>query len=267
MKIAILSDIHAYPAAAQKAYDDAKSLGCEQFVCLGDVVGYGPDPVGAIDWVRRHINLCLIRGNHDDALIGNLPIRWFSDFAASAIRKHMKMVSEDDKKWLKESSGYSYNSTYDWLSVSYAHGSAYKPQVFNYIANTQSACNEMHWMKVNNINVEFVGHTHFATLDRMEEDKDLDGDEYCQLVNESLNIPEKKIKPGIRYVFNVGSVGYPRNQKDSIYCVFNTEAKTVVYRKLPFDLQQYYGDMLNAEMDIPGWLDDRMSMEAIANPL
>ena len=48
MKYAIISDIHANLAALERVLADAERCGTEKVVCAGDVVGYGPDPVGAI---------------------------------------------------------------------------------------------------------------------------------------------------------------------------------------------------------------------------
>ena len=43
MKYAIMSDVHANPAALKKAYADAKEQKCEKFLFLGDVMGDGYD--------------------------------------------------------------------------------------------------------------------------------------------------------------------------------------------------------------------------------
>ena len=48
MRYAILSDIHANPKALKKVLRDARVEKADKIVCLGDVVGYGPDPVKAV---------------------------------------------------------------------------------------------------------------------------------------------------------------------------------------------------------------------------
>ncbi len=68
MRIAIVSDIHANLAAFEAVIAHAKSIGYDKMVCLGDVVGYGPDPVECIDLVREHCEWSLL-GNHDFATI------------------------------------------------------------------------------------------------------------------------------------------------------------------------------------------------------
>jgi predicted phosphodiesterase len=68
MRIAIVSDIHANLAAFEAVLRHAKSVGYDRMVCLGDVIGYGPDPVECIDLVREHCEWSLL-GNHDFAAL------------------------------------------------------------------------------------------------------------------------------------------------------------------------------------------------------
>ena len=72
MKYAVISDLHANPAAFQAALDDAQQQGCGRIVCLGDVTGYGYDPHACLDMVRRKAGFCLM-GNHDSACAGLEP--------------------------------------------------------------------------------------------------------------------------------------------------------------------------------------------------
>ena len=68
MRIAIVSDIHANLAAFEAVLAHARSIGFDSMVCLGDVVGYGPDPVECVDLVREHCEWTLL-GNHDFAAV------------------------------------------------------------------------------------------------------------------------------------------------------------------------------------------------------
>ena len=69
MKYAIISDIHANPPALERVLADAERCGAEKVVCAGDVVGYGPDPAGAIRILRERGIECAM-GNHDAAVAG-----------------------------------------------------------------------------------------------------------------------------------------------------------------------------------------------------
>ena len=70
MRYLILSDIHANITALDAALESAAGR-WDRVICLGDVVGYGPDPNEAIDRVRS-LEAITIRGNHDKAVVGLL---------------------------------------------------------------------------------------------------------------------------------------------------------------------------------------------------
>jgi putative phosphoesterase len=101
MRILILSDLHANPWALQAIEQDAGPL--DYVLCAGDVVSYGPDPAGAIAWLREH-DAITVRGNHDNAVGFNAHPR------ASPAKAHIAMalrdwtrakLSEKDLGWLQ----------------------------------------------------------------------------------------------------------------------------------------------------------------------
>lgn len=71
MRYAVMSDIHANSQALERVLDDAARYGVEQVVCAGDVVGYGPDPVGTVRILRER-NIPTVMGNHDVAVANYL---------------------------------------------------------------------------------------------------------------------------------------------------------------------------------------------------
>ena len=60
MRYAIISDVHANEAALRAVLTDAADAQAEKIICLGDVLGYGPDPVAALELVYRRAHVCLI---------------------------------------------------------------------------------------------------------------------------------------------------------------------------------------------------------------
>jgi len=67
MKIALISDLHSNREALDAVFADIAQRGVEHVYCLGDVVGYGPEPEYCVDLVMQRCKLCLM-GNHDEAL-------------------------------------------------------------------------------------------------------------------------------------------------------------------------------------------------------
>lgn len=66
-RVALYSDVHGNPAALQAVYADIAREGIAERYCLGDLIGYGPDPVGAIDLVRGSGDRT-VRGNYDEGV-------------------------------------------------------------------------------------------------------------------------------------------------------------------------------------------------------
>lgn len=64
MSTAIISDIHGNVEALRRVLDDIEQHGCDRIICLGDIVGYGPDPIECVDLVRKRCAWALM-GNHD----------------------------------------------------------------------------------------------------------------------------------------------------------------------------------------------------------
>ena len=74
MKVAILSDIHSNLEALQACCRKAKVLGVEQYICLGDIIGYCADPVATLELVMCLPGIVAVCGNHDKAVLsGNFP--------------------------------------------------------------------------------------------------------------------------------------------------------------------------------------------------
>ncbi len=107
MKLAIISDLHSNREALEAVFADIRRRGVTDLVCLGDVIGYGPDPEFCVDLVRGHARWCLM-GNHDEALFRDASD--FNPHARGAIvytrrRMQPRWWSSSEKrarwKWLK----------------------------------------------------------------------------------------------------------------------------------------------------------------------
>ncbi len=68
MKRALISDIHANLEALRVVLDDIRQQGVSEIYCLGDIIGYGPNPCECIDEVMRACRVCIL-GNHDQAAL------------------------------------------------------------------------------------------------------------------------------------------------------------------------------------------------------
>lgn len=250
MKIAVFSDIHANLVAFANVLADAKAQGCERFVCLGDIVGYGYDPVACVR-ICQDNNIECIMGNHDAGLAGLISLRWFSDFAENGVLRHRKEISDKDKAWIRDLP-YLKKEDFGLKRTAFAHGTLSNPIAFDYINSSWEAIMELKCMKARGCDLLFVGHTHYAEA-------------YCWDMDEHLwnfdvdNAPDLSInlKNYAQTIVLVGSVGYPRSQDASYYTIFDTEELRVTYRKLPFDFDVYVSNMKSKGIAIPMWLSAR----------
>ncbi|MEE8158812.1 MAG: metallophosphoesterase family protein, partial [Dehalococcoidia bacterium] len=100
MRALIVSDIHSNLEALRAVLGDAKRRGGFDTVwCLGDVVGYGPDPGPCIELLRQQDVVC-VAGNHDYAAIGKISVEEFNTYAAQAARWTQTQLSRDQADFL-----------------------------------------------------------------------------------------------------------------------------------------------------------------------
>lgn len=88
MRIALFSDVHANPVALDAVLEDMAGQGIDLQICLGDLVGAGPDPAAVVEKIRR-LNIPAVKGNWDDAVVNNRP---FID--EEYVREHVRFTRE-----------------------------------------------------------------------------------------------------------------------------------------------------------------------------
>ena len=83
MRILIISDVHANLPALDAVLEHAGEY--DRVWCLGDIVGYGPDPNECIDRIADLPGLMCVKGNHDAAILGEIDIKTFNEEARNSI--------------------------------------------------------------------------------------------------------------------------------------------------------------------------------------
>ena len=248
MKYAIMSDVHAHPAALEKALKDARAVGGEKFILLGDITGYGYDPKRALELVRENFDVVLM-GNHDSACLGLEP-EWEVEENVNYIldRKAHEQLSESELEWLRERR---YLHTEDGFVC--AHGDFTRPEEWNYIFEKDEALQNF-FSRTEKL--MFCGHTHSAAI----WEQTAKGLVFRKLGGHFERLPTKaesisfKVNSKKRYIVNVGSVGYPRNDFYSSYGIFDSEAGRVTIRRMPFDFKQYTIALIDHNIRLPDWL-------------
>ena len=223
MRIAFIADIHGNLPALQAVIEDTRMRGVGYIVCLGDIVGYGPQPVECLHLVQN-VAAASVIGNHDAAVCGRLSLDCFNDFARATAQRAAMALSDEDKAWLAERP---YTLQSDDFAC--AHGSFDHPENFPYLDDKITA--EKALQACPGIPLLIVGHTHIP----------------CSFVRDTPTSPVRKyppvdfvLKPGMRCVLNPGSVGFPRGEQvAATYLLYDNVTQRLSYRVIRYDLARY----------------------------
>ncbi|MBI1176843.1 metallophosphoesterase [bacterium] len=216
MKYAIIADIHANLEAFDVVLRDQKEQRCTHIACLGDIVGYGPDPKECVDIVRA-LNIPTVKGNHDEYASMEGPLEGFNPTAAKAIEWTRNQLTEDDRRWLRE-----LPLSLQIEDFTLVHATLDGPQRWGYVFDKLSAAaNFVHQAT----HVCFFGHTHVPVA--FIQDTVVRGGTYSKF----------KIAPGKKYFINPGSVGQSRDGvPKATYAILDLDARTIELRRLDYDI-------------------------------
>ena len=243
MKYGILSDIHGNLEALEAGLRVLETAGCEQLVCAGDVVGYGPNPNECCQLLRE-IRCPTVQGNHDLAAIGAYDIHWFNDAARAALEWTARALTPDNRTFLEENP--QVLSLDDFTVV---HGSLVSP-VEQYLENLTDV--QATFDKMEN-DLCFVGHTHVAVAFSRGPMHSL-GDRQVFATGGVLNL-----RPRRKYVINSGSLGQPRDRNPAgSLCVYDSDANSIEIIRVPYPVETTQRKM--QAVRLPNWLISRLGM-------
>lgn len=240
MKTLVVSDIHGNREALEAVLAHAGSVDeVGALWCLGDVVGYGPDPAGCIALLREHGALC-IQGNHDAGAVGALALDGFNPYAAEALRWTAERLGADERDWL---AGLPLTLTEGLATL--VHGTPREP-LWDYLLSYGQAVDA--WERTVTPLV-LVGHSHIQFA--AEAGRDLRRGAMDGLALDLLT--------GVRVVVNPGSVGQPRdNDRRAAYALVDEEAGLLTLHRAWYDVPATQRAM--AEAGLPEPLITRLSL-------
>jgi len=221
MRYAIIADIHANLTAFNAILEDIETQGAvDKFWCLGDVVGYGPDPHECIELLRQTNHVC-VAGNHDWAAIGKISTAYFNPDAAEATQWTADQLSTSDSRYLEK-----LPLVIEEEEFTLVHGSPREP-IWEYIISVGIARENFTRFTSRYC---LAGHSHIPQVFILDEDGN------CSVNAFSENI---KLVPGRnRLIINPGGVGQPRDgDPRASYAIYDNEANTVMLRRVPYDIK------------------------------
>lgn len=238
MRFLILSDLHANLTAFQAVLEAAEGR-WDRAVCLGDVVGYGPDPNEVIDRVRD-LGATTIRGNHDKAGCGLTEAEDFNAVARAAALWTRQNLRPENLTYLRELPA----GPMEVDGIALMHGAlrdedeyVFAPaQALESLLESPSA-------------VSFFGHTHFQGGFSLRENR-------LQVLQvrpgTGSSFLPLRLEPGTRYLLNPGSVGQPRDgDARAAFAIADMDHGVVEFWRAPYDIQAVQDRMTQAELPEP----------------
>src|SRR5579859_658517 len=238
MRILVLSDLHANTTALAAALDSAAGR-WDVSVCLGDVVGYGPDPHEVVARLRE-LGTQVIRGNHDKAVTGLMETADFNPVAKAAVDWTRSQLSAEDLDWLSALP----QGPLATDGVVLVHG-AFQDED-EYVFTPAQA---LDGLLDSTAAVTFFGHTHHQG-----------GFAYHESNLEVLQIRPRpnelfaplRIEAGKKYLLNPGSIGQPRDADPrAAFAIADLSNQTVEFWRVPYEIGKVQSRMRKAGLPEP----------------
>ena len=226
MKIALISDIHANWTALQACMAHARAQGVDQWAFLGDLVGYGAEPVPVLECVMAMAaqGAWVLQGNHeamalqppapDDASLGALTAQWTHDQLAA---EHLAFIRE-------------LPLVLDRSPLLLVHASADVPQGWRYVEDARAAARCIDAaMAMGGSNHVMVGHVHVQAL------------YYAGAGRQPMPFAPTPgapvpVSPRRPLVACIGSCGQPRDRDPrAMYAIYDTVGPRMVFHRVPYN--------------------------------
>ena len=244
MRYLILSDIHSNQEALKTVLSFVRRKPWDKVVILGDVVGYGADPNQTVDMLRALKPMAIVRGNHDKVCSGLENGELFNRIALEAAMWTRRKLTRANMQWLRklpqgpvEVDG----------RFAICHGTPIDEDA--YIFGELEALNVFRHTQYE---IAFFGHSHFPVVFALSP----------EAITTVLTVAPSfrfKLRPGVRYLINPGSVGQPRDGNPlTSFAFFDSDSGVVTFHRLNYQVSRTQRKILDAGLPRP--LADRLSL-------
>ena len=233
MRTVVISDIHANLEALEAVVSVAARRQIDNWICLGDVVGYGADP-GACIALTRSLTENTLLGNHDAAVAGLQDVAYFNSYARRAVDWTSSHIEGEERDFLAE-----LPLVLELDDAFYVHAEPADPEDWGYVHSARDAAAAMRAVTAR---LCFVGHTHEPLLCRA-------GDSRAEIIDGGSGAVS--LEPNDRYLVNVGSVGQPRDgDPRSCFVIHDGENDTVEFIRTEYDIDSTAAKIVAAGLPI-----------------
>jgi len=229
MRIAIISDVHSNLEALKQVIKKLKTIGYDELICLGDIIGYGPDPEPCLDIIFEEAKY-IIKGNHETAVVMPEQLVRFDKYARESILWTLENISE---KYIQLLSYLRDSLVYN--GIKFVHSTPVNHKNWHYISNFRDADEYFKYMHEN---LCFIGHSHIAGI-------------YIERLSKTLS-------PTTKAIINVGSVGQPRDGiRDASFGIFDMSTWTYMGGREKYNIEKTQDKILKTKL--PSYLATRLS--------
>jgi diadenosine tetraphosphatase ApaH/serine/threonine PP2A family protein phosphatase len=235
VRYALIADIHSNLTAFQAVLGDVEARGgVAEIWCLGDVVGYGPDPHQCIELLGQYEHVC-VAGNHDWAAINKLDTAYFNPVAAAACHWTAQQLADEDRAYLGN-----LPLTIKKGDFTLVHGSPREP-IWEYLLSIREA-------EENRAHFEtkfcLIGHSHVPLVFKYGESGK------CSL--SPLSDGGEVTLGEARLIINPGGVGQPRDgDPRASYAIYDEETRAVTLHRVAYDIRATQKRMMKHGLPMP----------------
>jgi len=225
---AFISDIHGNLEALEAVLREIRHQGIDEILCLGDIVGYGPDPIACTDLVKKNCSLTLM-GNHDWAVL-NSPVG-FNTLATAMVYKTKEWMRITDESTEEDKARWNFLSqlplSAEMDGTFLVHASP-RAELSEYILPSDVSHDPEKFSEIFSMidRLCLVGHSHWPCCITEDLELTLIRNDTC-----SVELGEKKV------IANVGSVGQPRDG-DNRACFATLNEDIIRYTRVPYNYRR-----------------------------
>jgi diadenosine tetraphosphatase ApaH/serine/threonine PP2A family protein phosphatase len=237
MLIALLTDIHSNREAFDACRAEARRLGAEQFVYLGDLVGYGADPAYIVDRVAENFakGAIGVMGNHDLELVEPGARRMY-DEARHAVEFAAHQLDAAQVKFLAALPFTASLTGASGLQALFVHAEASAPRRFIYVISAEEATISM---DSTSAHVTFCGHVHRPRLYHRGRD--------APAISFAPTETPTPLARSRRWLATLGSVGQPRDgDPRAAFALYDLERAILTFHRVEYDVEAAARKILRA---------------------
>lgn len=220
MRYGIFSDVHSNLEAMTAVAQGMKADGAEEYICLGDFVGYYSNPVETLALIESLNCWKMVLGNHDAACVGKTPLSKFSAPAAEAIQWTKIRLKPNHYHFLE-----SLRLREDIGEIQLVHASPFQSEEWHYLTKPEDLERNFRYFQGT---LCLFGHVHKPFITEQKSDGTV----------KILEETEYTLQKDCRYLVNVGSVGQPRDgNPQTCYVMYDSDTKKISIRRVDYDYE------------------------------